>query len=456
MNQLPPSLLNSLTSFPGFETEKFIAAHHESEKITSVRVNPFKPIHVFDECEKVKWNPNAYYLPERPSFITDPLFHAGCYYVQEASSMFLEHALKSSLDLNQALKILDLCAAPGGKSTLINSLMNTESLLVANEVIKTRVPALVENLSKWGTTNTIVTNSDPKHFSALPEYFDAIVVDAPCSGSGLFRKQNEAISQWSEEAVNICSQRQQRILADILPSLKENGLLIYSTCSYSVEENENICDWICENTSLVSQSCQISKDWNIEETFSPQHKASAYRFYPHKLKGEGFFMACFVKKVSEGNRLSSLKGSINTLSKQELALLPDWLKLNQRLEFFKQDENIYLMQTAHVNELQRLSNSLYIKKSGVEVGQIKGKDFIPHHQLALSAFLTKDAPEIELDLVQAIQFLKKEELKINSAEKGFHLVKFQGHGLGWVKILPNRVNNYLPKEWRILKNIEEN
>ncbi len=455
MNQLPSSLLASLTLFPGFEPEKFIAAHAESEKLTSLRMNPFKPIDSYNNYEKVKWNPSGYYLPERPSFITDPLFHAGCYYVQEASSMFLEQVLKSHLDLSKPLKVLDLCAAPGGKSTLLTSLISDDSLLVANEVIKTRVHVLAENLSKWGRANVIATNSDPKHFASLPGYFDVIVVDAPCSGSGLFRKQPEAIGEWSEEAVNKCSQRQERILADVLPALKENGLLIYSTCSYSSEENEAICDWLCEHEALTSQSCPVPEDWGIEETLSIQHKAKGYRFYPHKVKGEGFFMACFTKKASAEYRLKPSKNTVTRLSKQESALIPAWLKLDKPYELFKQGENIYLMHSAHIDELQRLSGHLYIKKSGVEVGQIKGKDFIPHHQLALSTYLSAEVPSISLDKTQALQFLKKEDLKITAPENGFHLVKFQGYGLGWVKILPNRVNNYLPKEWRILKNIEE-
>ena len=181
---------------------------------------------------------------QRPSFTFDPLFHAGTYYVQEASSMFLEQALKQSVDLSQPLRVLDLCAAPGGKSTLLQSLLNKESLLVSNDVIKSRAAILEENIVKWGAANVVVTNNDPAHFARLENYFDAIVIDAPCSGSGLFRRDPEAINEWSENNVQLCSQRQQRIVADVWPALKQNGILIYSTCSYSAEEDEAILDWM--------------------------------------------------------------------------------------------------------------------------------------------------------------------------------------------------------------------
>src|SRR4030095_5372686 len=210
----------------------------------------------------------GYYLPERPVFTLDPLFHAGVYYVQEASSMFLEQALKQSVDLSQPIKILDLCAAPGGKSTLIESLLNEESLLVSNEVIKTRVNVLQENITKWGGKNVVVTNNDAKDFARLENYFDVIVVDAPCSGSGLFRKDPEAVAEWSPGNVALCSQRQMRILADVFPSLKKNGILIYSTCSYSEKEDELILDWIKESFEVRSLRFDVQPAWQIVESCS--------------------------------------------------------------------------------------------------------------------------------------------------------------------------------------------
>ena len=254
---LPEPFIQSLQKLKGFDEDAFQAVHQSGGQITSVRLNPDKILNIPSsilklQLARVLWSSNGFYLKERPSFTLDPLFHAGAYYVQEASSMFLEEVLKQSVDLSKPLRVLDLCAAPGGKSTLIQSVISKDSLLVSNEVIKTRVNILSENITKWGGANVIVTNNDPSDFKRLPGYFDVIVVDAPCSGSGLFRKDPNAINEWSENNVALCAQRQQRILADILPSLKEGGVLIYSTCSYSQVEDEDISNWLQKEYSLFN------------------------------------------------------------------------------------------------------------------------------------------------------------------------------------------------------------
>ncbi|HEY1033070.1 MAG TPA: RsmB/NOP family class I SAM-dependent RNA methyltransferase, partial [Flavipsychrobacter sp.] len=229
MIHLPEILLKNLQGVKGFNKEAFIAAHQQAA-VTSVRLNPYKVSGVFHNAEKVPWCSEGRYLDARPVFTLDPLFHAGAYYVQEASSMFLQQALKATVPDNNNLRVLDLCAAPGGKSTLIASLLGKDSLLVSNEVIRTRASILEENMSRWGYMNTWVTSNDPKDFGKLKGYFDVIVVDAPCSGSGLFRKDERALGEWSEANVALCSGRQQRILADVWPALKEGGVLIYATC----------------------------------------------------------------------------------------------------------------------------------------------------------------------------------------------------------------------------------
>jgi 16S rRNA C967 or C1407 C5-methylase (RsmB/RsmF family) len=228
-NVFPENFLASLSGEKGFEPHNFINAHQFSEPPTSIRINPFKSS-ALKTNEQVPWCPEGKYLETRPSFTFDPLFHAGCYYVQEASSMFIDHIIKHIRpNKDEPIKVLDLCAAPGGKSTLINSALNSNDLLVANEIIKTRVPVLCDNLNRWGTANVIVSNNDPKDFSKLTGFFDMILVDAPCSGSGMFRKDPQAMNEWSAANVNLCQQRQERILADIYPALKEDGYLIYST-----------------------------------------------------------------------------------------------------------------------------------------------------------------------------------------------------------------------------------
>ncbi len=224
-----------------------LLAAHETAAVTSVRLNPRKPVILsFKESGRVPWCTTGYYLAERPVFTLDPLFHAGAYYVQEASSMFVQHAFECLTDREGApLRVLDLCAAPGGKSTLLAGLLRNEDLLVSNEVIQARAAILAENLSRWGQMNTWVTHNDPKEFSKLDPYFDVMLIDAPCTGSGLWRKDEAALEEWSPEHVKLCSERQKRIVADALPALKSGGLLLYATCSYSPEENEQVCDWLC-------------------------------------------------------------------------------------------------------------------------------------------------------------------------------------------------------------------
>jgi 16S rRNA C967 or C1407 C5-methylase (RsmB/RsmF family) len=290
---LPEPFIRSLQHVKGFNEEAFKAVLASGTQITSVRLNPQKfKIHPADDGTKFKidsdvpWSSNGYYLTERPSFTLDPLFHAGAYYVQEASSMFLEEALKQTVDLTQPLKILDLCAAPGGKSTLIQSVISADSLLVSNEVIKARVNILSENIIKWGAANVIVTNNDPKDFQRVQNYFDVVVVDAPCSGSGLFRKDANAVNEWSENNVALCAQRQQRILGDIFPSLKQGGVLIYSTCSYSQQEDEEIADWLAAELKVESVKLNlpagqagVEQGWGIVETVSERSGSFGYRFY---------------------------------------------------------------------------------------------------------------------------------------------------------------------------------
>ena len=261
---------------PGFDAENFIDTQKNIESPTSIRLNPFKKASVQTD-QQVPWCAEGYYLDKRPSFTFDPLFHAGCYYVQEASSMFIGHLLKQIRpDNNEPIKILDLCAAPGGKSTLINSALNSNDLLVSNEIIKTRVPVLCDNLNRWGTANIIVTNNDPRDFSRVTGFFDIILVDAPCSGSGMFRKDPAAMSEWSEMNVTLCHQRQERILADVYPALKKDGYLIYSTCSYSHQENEDILDWLCKEYAMETQRMPIEANWGIVETQSDQQIGRAH------------------------------------------------------------------------------------------------------------------------------------------------------------------------------------
>lgn len=258
MKSLPDILLRDLENVKGFNKEQFIEAH-QMQAATSIRLHPQKGKNLFADNEQVPWCATGRYMPQRPVFTTDPLYHAGAYYVQEPSSMFLDYVLGQLLPNRSGLRVLDLCAAPGGKSTLIASLLEEDSLLVSNEVIRTRASILEENMTRWGHMNTWVTSNDPRDLGKLKSYFDVIVVDAPCSGSGLFRKDQRALDEWSEGNVQLCSQRQQRILADIWPSLKQGGILVYATCSYSQQEDEDVIDWVADTFGVDSLGVEVNE-----------------------------------------------------------------------------------------------------------------------------------------------------------------------------------------------------
>lgn len=453
--QLPQALLASLQTVKGFDEKSFVHVHASAGQIVSIRINPSKGTIdslTHSPIVAVPWSSTGYYLAERPSFTLDPLFHAGAYYVQEASSMFLEEALKQTSDLSKSLKVLDLCAAPGGKSTLIQSFLSPESLLVSNEVIKTRANILAENITKWGVANVVVTNNDPKDFQRLPEFFDVIVVDAPCSGSGLFRKDPDAINQWSLNNVELCSQRQQRILADIFPCLKPGGTLIYCTCSYSESEDEAICDWLKDVGDQVSGiRLKIKDEWNIVETQSRVHHQYGYRFYPDKLKGEGFFLAAFRKN---GNSISDVSIKVKTkpalVTKAEEAILKPFLKDAHQFSFLKFKDEVIAFPQLQFENLLALQSNLYLKKAGIKMGTIIRNELIPDHELVLSSVLSSVIRKVSVNKETALNYLRRKDIAIDADVKGWAVIEYNGLPLGLAKILPNRINNYYPKEWRII------
>ena len=472
---IPKQLIQSLQNVKGFNEQTFQHVHQSSEQITSIRINPLKwnlkfgiedefktaafklqasnfkrsNLQIFEPIT-IDWCKFGFYLNERPYFTHDPIFHAGAYYVQEASSMFLWQILEQVIGSNTPKNVLDLCAAPGGKSTLLASYF-TNGLIVSNEVIKQRCSVLVENITKWGSDNVIVTNNDPKDFKRLNHFFDVMVIDAPCSGSGLFRKDKNAIGEWSEENVNLCSQRQQRIIADVVDCLKEDGVFIYSTCSYSKQENEDILDWIKTNFNLESIQLNLKESWGIIETLSDAESAYGYRFYPNKVKGEGFFIAAFKKVNAIISNQKYKEILLAKPTKQEVEIVEKLISISPKYFLFKQHEFLRVFPIQWHQQLQIIAGNLYIKKAGVELGAIKGKDFIPSHELAMSCLDMSHIKYFNLNKQQALQYLAKKEVNIEDNSIGWALVKFENFSLGWIKALPNRINNYYPTEWRILK-----
>lgn len=401
------------------------------------------------DYKKIAWADNGYYLGARPSFTLDPVFHAGAYYVQEASSMLLEQAVRQTLDGAENQRVLDLCAAPGGKSTHLLSLITESSLLVSNEVIRSRASVLAENILKWGYSNTLVTNSDPEDFQRLKGYFDLIVVDAPCSGEGLFRKDRQAMNEWSVENANLCSSRQQRIVHDVWPALKENGVLIYCTCTYNPEENqENIKRLLTEHEAEIIP-LQLEDSWGVRQL------DIGYQCFPHQMKGEGFYLAVIRKK--EAQSVVRLHNSKPVFSRPTKVNTPYQQWLTDPSLGYVQFKDFILTAPEHLlKEMEFISAQFKIITAGTTIGTIKHSKVIPDHGLAMSIHLSKETiPVVSVTKEEAITYLRKDIFWREGLTKGFSIIEYEGVSLGLVNVLDNRLNNLYPSEWRIrMKNLD--
>jgi 16S rRNA C967 or C1407 C5-methylase (RsmB/RsmF family)/NOL1/NOP2/fmu family ribosome biogenesis protein len=444
------------------EYEAFVLALNEVPPV-SIRYNAAKIGRLEQDLDSVKWSRDGFYLAERPIFTLDPAFQAGTYYVQEASSMFVGTALKQGIDLGRSINVLDLCAAPGGKTTLLASLISPDSLLLANEVIKTRVNVLKDNIIKWGLPNVHVCNHDVEELSSLVGFFDVILVDAPCSGEGMFRKDSQSIGEWSEDNVRICRARQKRILGDVVGLLAPSGIVIYSTCTYNDAENKDNGVWMCGEFGFEGVRIELEEEWGVTEI--PYNGGYGYQFYPHKTKGEGFYLTVLKKKAEEielqalpnafkkNDRQGRTNHGLQILSPKETVGLADWIADFESFAFYRKGNGMLV--AVLKNQFDRLcvlDVALKRKQLGVEIGEWKGKDFIPSHDLALSCILHPKVNRVELDLGRALAYLKRSPFELEDSGsdfQGWALVTYNGNGLGWMKVLKNRINNYLPEHCRI-------
>lgn len=448
MMQLPTLFSERMSQILGQEASDFFEALNNASPV-SIRLNPHKqtPLPPFQNLldTPVPWCNNAFYLKERPLFTLDPFLHGGVYYVQEASSMFLQTVLQQ-ITGHIPWRVLDLCAAPGGKSTLLAARLPQGSLLVSNEVIKSRAVILKENMIKWGNDHTVITQSDPQQFSSFTGAFDLILVDAPCSGEGMFRKDPKAIEEWSENNLRLCEERQKRILSDIWNALAPGGYLIYSTCTYNPGENEKILEWLLTHYDATS----IEIRHPFEEITKAKSSAHGYRFYPHHTRGEGFFIG--VMQKNNGERFQIKKEKRNNKNK-EIGLPKEfniYLRNPDLYYAYQKGDTIGIIPREHADFIQQLSSKVDLLYKGCELGEvIKGKNK-PTHALALSPVLAKNNIRIqEVDLQTAIRYLKKEELRFEAPQGEWVLISYLSTPLGWVKEVGNRINNYYPKEWRI-------
>ncbi|MBO5849893.1 MAG: rRNA cytosine-C5-methyltransferase [Paludibacteraceae bacterium] len=433
---LPIDFIRATKELLGEEWGSFDSALNSSAP-TSIRYNNKIEIPTSPSFEKVAWCETAFYLEERPSFTFDPLFHSGVYYVQEASSMFLEQIVKQFV--KQQVVALDLCAAPGGKSTHLIDLLPQGSVLISNEINRQRAYILSENIQKWGNDNCIVTNNAPADFERYQGLFDFILVDAPCSGEGMFRKDPNSIDEWSLKNVENCVSRQRDILSKIWGTLKEDGILVYSTCTYNRSENEENIQWLKDTFSAEILSVKCEPKWNI---FQNEYGC---RFFPHRTKGEGFFISALRKKTFEKTiKLKSL--NFPKVNNKELL---KYLKKDDQFTIFSLQDILYAVPKDMDILVQNFAKNNTILHAGIEFAQQKGRDFLPQSGLALSKSIDLTQINVcDVDKEIAIRFLQKENISINS-EKGFVLISYQNVPLGWVKNLGNRSNNLYPKEWRI-------
>ncbi len=451
MNPALSLLIQSIQQVIFIDEKAFLESQQQSP-ITAVKLNSNKITDIknieFETDDKIKWADDAYYLTNRPAFYLDPLFYAGAYYVMDASSMFLEYILKY-LNIDKNSVVLDIAAAPGGKSVLLSNYLNDDGLVWSNEINSNRAKVLNYNLSKWGKNNFTVTNHSTDEFIRLENIFDVVICDAPCTGSGLFRKYPEWMSSFNEKYIQQCVQRQKQILKHLFPCVKENAYLIYSTCSFTVEENENISEYIIQN-GFEYVPIQIPHHYGIVNTYL------GIRFFPHLTPSEGFFYATFQKKVthtSSQNKTETKKYSkelkAHALKPQELHKVPflNFVNIRPHHRIYQQKDKYYLSNRVfdHFTHypFRYISIGTLIAYSGAHA---------PSAELALSVYLNENVPKHYFDKNTTLKFLKKENLNIHSA-KGIHLVMYNGLGLGWAKVLENRTNNYFPTEWRILKDI---
>jgi 16S rRNA C967 or C1407 C5-methylase (RsmB/RsmF family) len=517
---LPNKFQDYLLEAAGSDRAPIILDALEStEPSLSIRINPLKPLlkgvdSVVNEAialgDKVPWCPDGYYLPSRPNFTLDPALHAGAYYVQEPSSMFLALIKPLLADISNP-RVLDLCAAPGGKTTHLVSMLPLHSYIVANEVVKNRVAPLKENLLKWGNHSVEVTSKDAREISsycnAVGLQFDFILVDAPCSGEGMFRKDPVAISEWSEENVKTCAARQKRILSDIWPTLAPGGYLAYSTCTFNIYENDQNVIWLqqqlgahlisleelyhnhfsnhspdsathspdtiihsSDSATSSSGSATHSPDTLIHSsdtaTLSVGHletmlnksgvvkgSAGGYRLFPGLVRGEGLFFALFRKEIAPKDSVENAIPyqpatiSSNHLSSKQLSAKQLSKQQSQQLpskqQLSKQLTAKQLFNQHSKQQSQQLPSKQQLSKQLIQE--------IHNPEDALSITGSNDIPRFELSKDIALKYLARQSITLQGAPLGYLIVTYGGLPLGYVKNLGTRANNLYPINWRIRK-----
>ncbi len=440
---LPEAFLEQLRGLLPDEWERLAGAITSSEPSVAVRVNAARGVAVPDGARRVPWCDQGFYTEGRPSFTFDPDWHAGRYYVQDASSMFISHVIRHFV--HDPVRYLDLCAAPGGKTTAAIQALPPQSLVVANEIVPPRARVLADNVIRWGAPRCVVTSNAPAQIGKFTHFFDVIAADVPCSGEGMMRKDAEAVSQWSPDLVTQCEQRQPEILKDVWQALRPGGLLIYSTCTYNRQENEEIADYVLQELGATSLEVPVEASWNIHPAIGSD--AHGYRFMPHRVDGEGLFMAVFRKDGNAPRQDFRIKEK-NIKKVDEMG--KKWLSAPEAFILDQQGDLSIAVPQDIRREVAAMRDSLNVLHAGVELATVMGRKMVPHHALALSLARAEDAfPTCEVDYPTALRYLRGESITID-APRGYVLIACDGAVLGFANNLGNRANNLYPKPLRIL------
>ncbi len=457
---LPEAFIAQLQELLPDEWAELRDAIEGSEPSVSVRVNVRRGAAVPPGSERVPWCADAFYCTQRPAFTFDPDLHSGRYYVQDASSMFIHHVLRH-LAGSEPVCCLDLCAAPGGKTTAALDALPAGSLVVANEIVPQRARVLADNVVRWGNPCAVVTSAAPKAFAPLTGAFHIVAADVPCSGEGMMRKDDEAARQWTPALVEECAARQRPIVADVWNALRPGGLFVYSTCTYNRQENELMVEHIAATFGAEPVAVDIDTAWGIQPAIGSA--LPAYRFMPHRTRGEGLFMAVLRKPADHspaahgrqpdpgkpgGRARRTPPGS--TTAQATAASAAQWLDCPDLYAVIQQGDLVQAVPRQWLPLVQQLRAATTVLHSGIALATARGHKLIPDHCLALSSARRGDAfAQCDVDYPTALRYLRGEAIAVD-APRGHVLITHRGAPLGWVNNLGNRANNLYPKPLRIL------
>lgn len=452
LNDLPATLVEG-------RPEVSVRFNKGKSSILDNRTNPIDTYRFTDMDGKVPWCEMGIYLSNRPQFTLDPAFHQGRYYVQEASSMFHGYVVSNLITDDEPVTVLDACAAPGGKTTAAIDSLPAGSIIVANEYVPTRASILRENAIKWGFPGIIVTRGDTRDLGKLHNAFDIVIADVPCSGEGMMRKDDDAVSQWSEGLIEECFSRQWEIVGNLWDALRPGGYMIYSTCTFNRMENEEMIGRIIDELGGESIEFPVENSWGISPGIDTPHHC--YRFLPGKVRGEGLFVSV-VRKNGQSTTAKAKNKARRTDNKKSPFNIPaglsKWLTESDIMEIYSDDDRVTAFPMKYIPLLNAVKQRVDVIHEGVLLGNMKGKDIVPSQSLAMSQILNLDSfPRCEVNKPDALHYLHGDAFTLpEGTERGFVLLTYENSPLGFVKNIGNRSNNLYPAAWRIRKSIDNN